>query len=458
MSNIPTVLVLPFPAQGHVNPLIILSQKLVENGCKVLFVNSEFDHKRVVSSIAEQENSSNLNEESGLKLVSIPDGLESDEDRKDLGKLCASMQNFMPEALEKFIEDVHLKGEDKISFIVADLGMSCALNVGKKLGIKGAILWPASAAVFASVYHIPPLIHDGIIDSDGSRLTTKKTIQISPSMAEIDTRDFFWLNMGDTMTNKVLFQYLVHCCQSLNLTEHWLCNTTQELEPGPLSFAPKLLPIGPLLRSYGNKCGNTKSIGQYWEEDLSCMSWLDQQPHCSVMYVAFGSLTFFDQNQFNELTIGLDLTNRPFLWVVREDNKMAYPDEFRGHNGKIVEWAPQQKVLNHPAIACFVTHCGWNSTMEGLSNGVPFLCWPIFGDQIQNKTYICDEVMVGLGLDKDQNGVVSGKEIKLKVEQLLRDENIKSRSLELKEKVMNNIVKGGRSLENLNRFIKWLNE
>ncbi|CAJ1947108.1 unnamed protein product [Sphenostylis stenocarpa] len=167
MSNIPTVLVLPYPAQGHVNPLIILSQKLVENGCKVLFVNSEFDHKRVVSSIAEQEDNSNLDEESGLKLVSIPDGLESDDDRKDLRKLFDSMQNFMPEALEKFIEDVHLKGEDKISFIVADLCMGWALDVGKKLGIKGAIVWSASAASFALLYKIPSLIDDGIIDSDG---------------------------------------------------------------------------------------------------------------------------------------------------------------------------------------------------------------------------------------------------------------------------------------------------
>jgi len=104
---------------------------------------------------------------------------------------------------------------------------------------------------------------------------------------------------------------------------------------------------------------------------------------------------------------------------------MTYPDEFQGLKGKIVNWAPQQKVLSHPAIACFVTHCGWNSTMEGLSNGVPFLCWRNLGDQPYNKTYICDELKVGLGIDKDQNGVVSHKEFKLKVEQLLGDEKYK---------------------------------
>ena len=177
------------------------------------------------------------------------------------------------------------------------------------------------------------------------------------------------------------------------------------------------------------------------------------------VYVAFGSFTLFDQNQFNELALGLDLTNRTFLWVIREDNKMEYPHEFKGNKGKIVSWAPQQKVLSHPAIACFVTHCGWNSTMEGLSNGVPFLCWPYFGDQLSNKTHICDELNVGLGIDKDKNGVVSREELKNKVEQFFNDdENMKSRSMVLKEKVLNNIAKGGTSYENLKKFVKEIEE
>ncbi|RZB71049.1 UDP-glycosyltransferase 83A1 [Glycine soja] len=264
--------------------------------------------------------------------------------------------------------------------------------------------------------------------------------------------------MGDTINGKIVIKYLIQCTRSLNLTEWWLCNTTNELEPGPLSSIPKLVPIGPLLRSYGDTIATAKSIGQYWEEDLSCMSWLDQQPHGSVLYVAFGSFTHFDQNQFNELALGIDLTNRPFLWVVRQDNKRVYPNEFLGSKGKIVGWAPQQKVLNHPAIACFLTHCGWNSTMEGLSNGVPLLCWPYFGDQLYNKAYICDELKVGLGVDKDKNGLVSRMELKRKVDQLFNDENINSRSLELKDKVMKNITNGGRSLENLNRLVNWLKE
>ena len=279
----------------------------------------------------------------------------------------------------------------------------------------------------------------------------------------MDTGAIWWSNFFYLITAKKIFNHVKYCMRTHpNLTEWWLCNTTYELEPGALSFEPKLLPIGPLLRSNDNASATARSLGQFWEEDLSCMSWLDQQPHRSVLYVAFGSTTIFDQKQFTELALGLELTNRPFLWVVRQDsncnNKVSYPNEFVGSQGKIVGWAPQQKVLSHPAIACFVSHCGWNSTVEGLSNGVPFLCWPYFTDQFSNKSCICDELKVGLGFDSDENGLVSCWEIKAKVDQLLSDENIRSRSHKLKEKLKNNIEEGGRSSENLSKFVKWLKE
>ncbi|KAK1352353.1 hypothetical protein POM88_053292 [Heracleum sosnowskyi] len=73
----------------------------------------------------------------------------------------------------------------------------------------------------------------------------------------------------------------------------------------------------------------------------------------------------------------------------------------------MVSWTPQVKVLRHPSIACFLSHCGWNSTSEGVSNGVPFLCWPYFADQFLNQTYICDVWKVGLRCDKDETGIVS---------------------------------------------------
>jgi hypothetical protein len=144
------------------------------------------------------------------------------------------------------------------------------------------------------------------------------------------------------------------------------------------------------------------------------MSWLDAQPARSMVYVAFGSFTLFDRCQFQEFALGLELSNRPFLWVVRpdighgavHDYPVGFLDRVSGR-GKVVAWSLQRQVLAHPAVACFTSHCEWNSTMEGVQNGVPFLAWPYFADQFINEAYICDVWKVGLRAEADETGLIT---------------------------------------------------
>ncbi|KAJ0042057.1 hypothetical protein Pint_19024 [Pistacia integerrima] len=175
------------------------------------------------------------------------------------------------------------------------------------------------------------------------------------------------------------------------------------------------------------------------------------------------STTLLDRTQFQELAMALELCNRPFLLVVRPDitDKIndAYQKGFQDRiatRGHIVSWAPQQKVLAHPSIACFISHCGWNSTMEGISNGVPFLCWPYFGDQMHNENYICNIWRIGLGLSKDESGIITREEIKTKLEELLDNSKYKANVLDLKERVLNSIKEGGSSYNNFKNFVEWL--
>ncbi|RDX57892.1 UDP-glycosyltransferase 83A1, partial [Mucuna pruriens] len=441
--GIPHFLCIPFPVQGHVNPLMQFSVFLAKHGCKVTFVHTEFSHKRGNGGKEKHEGSQ-------MKLVTLPDGLDPEDDRSDLVKVLLSIKSTMPARLPQLIQDIDaLDVDNKITCIIGTINMSWALEVGYKLGIKGALLCPASATSLASAATIPKLIHDGIIDPQGHP-TKKQEIQLSPNMPMIDTETFPWRGF-----NKTFFDHLVQEMQTLELGEWWLCNSTYDLEPGAFSISQKFLPIGPLMESGSNK-------SSLWEEDTTCLEWLDEQPPQSVVYVSFGSLAVVDSSQFKELALALDLLDKPFIWVVRpsNDNKVivnanAYPPEFHGSKGKIVGWAPQKKILNHPAIACFISHCGWNSTLEGVCAGVTFLCWPFSTDQFLNKSYICDVWKIGLGLNKDENGIISRGEIRNKVEQLLEDEDIKARSLELKEMTINNIEDGGQSSKNLGFFIDW---
>ncbi|XP_022880617.1 UDP-glycosyltransferase 83A1-like, partial [Olea europaea var. sylvestris] len=358
MKN-PHVLLIPFPAQGHVLPLMEVALHLVKYGFKITFVNSEFIHERVIKSMPETDNVRKL-----IKMVSLPDGLESSDDRSDTGKLWASIVRVMPGELKVLIERINGSESDKISCIIAETSLGWAIEVAEKMGIKKVAFWPAASALFALLFKIPSLIDEGIIDSEGTPMKNQ-IIQLSQAMPPMKTTDFFWNRLGDEAEQKLFFKLLVKNMQSVKSSDRLICNSSDWLEPGTFALFPDILPIGPLLAS--NRLG--KSAGSFWQQDSGCLSWLDQQPRNSVIYVAFGSFTVFDKNQFKELALSLELTKRPFLWVVREntteDVDNAYPIGFRERVqnwGRMVAWAPQQNVLSHPSIACFISHCGWNST------------------------------------------------------------------------------------------------
>ncbi|GAV65694.1 UDPGT domain-containing protein [Cephalotus follicularis] len=449
----PHILAVPYPAQGHVIPLMELSLCLANHGFRVTFVNTEFNHKRVVNALAEKKFIGDQ-----IHLVWIPDGLQPWEDRNELGKLSEAILEVMPGKLEELINKLQ---DDKITCVIADESMGWALEVADRLKIRRVAFWPAAAAMLALKLCVPKLIDDGIIENDGT-IIKKQMIQLSPTMPSMNTVNFPWACFDELTTQKTLFYYMQRNNRTTKLANWVICNSAIELEPPAFTtLAPEIIPIGPLLAS--SRLGST--AGYFWPQDSTCLKWLDQQLPQSVIYVAFGSFTVLEQTQFQELALGLELSNRPFLWVVRPDavNDQAndsYPQEGYldriGTRGQLVGWAPQQKVLSHPSIACFLSHCGWNSTLEGLSNGVPFLSWPYFADQFFNESYVCDVWKEGLKFNRNESGIITQVEIKDKVEQVLGDYRFKARALQMKEMVMRSVTEGGNSHMNFNNFIKWM--
>lgn len=161
MEN-PHVLAIPHPAQGHVIPLMELAQCLVQHGIKVTFVNTETNHKWVVSALAETDCVGDQ-----IRLVSIPDGSETLEDKKDLGELTEAMSRVMPGKLEELIKEINSLDNDKITCMVADQSIGWALEVAAKMGIRRAAFCPAAAAMLIMGFSIPKLIEEGIIDKYG---------------------------------------------------------------------------------------------------------------------------------------------------------------------------------------------------------------------------------------------------------------------------------------------------
>ncbi|OWM65239.1 hypothetical protein CDL15_Pgr008829 [Punica granatum] len=164
--------------------------------------------------------------------------------------------------------------------------------------------------------------------------------------------------------------------------------------------------------------------------------------------------------------MGLELSGRPFLWVVRSDildgqmESVRYLDGFLDRvasRGKMVSYVPQEKVLSHPSAACFLTHCGWNSTLEGLSYGVRFLCWPYLADQFYIQNYICDVLEVGLSLQiEDSSGVLSRHEIVQPLKKLISNTRLKENAEKIKAMAQKSVSQGGTSYWNLRYFVKQL--
>ncbi|KAL9231400.1 hypothetical protein vseg_006632 [Gypsophila vaccaria] len=240
-----------------------------------------------------------------------------------------------------------------------------------------------------------------------------------------------------------------------------ICNSFKEFDGPILDRVRKdlrptpIFPIGPL-----HKYGPT-TLASIITPDHSTINWLNSQAQNSVLYVSFGTLAALSKEQFLEVAWGIANSEQPFLWAAlprlingSETTDALFSDEFletvkdRSH---IVTWAPQKEVLAHPAVGGFWTHCGWNSTMESICEGVPMICLPFFGDQMMNARHLSDVLRVALQLEKGLNRQEIQKTIRrLMVEK--EGEEMRKRSASLKLEADQCIKEGGSSHESLDQL------
>jgi len=181
----------------------------------------------------------------------------------------------------------------------------------------------------------------------------------------------------------------------------------------------QILQVGPLPTAGGGTKGDLllrdsprSKNPSMWQADETCMEWIDQQRERSVIYVSFGSwVPSIGRDAINELALGLEATGRPFLWALKDEPswREGLPSQYAAAvagRGKIVGWAPQEDVLRHEAVGCYLTHCGWNSTLEAIQHGVRLLCYPVSGDQFINCAYIVKMWGTGIRLWSPKRGVV----------------------------------------------------
>ncbi|KAH0733933.1 hypothetical protein KY285_009640 [Solanum tuberosum] len=202
------------------------------------------------------------------------------------------------------------------------------------------------------------------------------------------------------------------------------------------------------------------------EED--CIEWLGTKPHSSVVYISFGSIAVPDQEQVNEIAFGLLNSGISFLWIMKPPPEysvfkpVVLPDGFLskvGGRGKIVKWCPQEQVLSHPSIAFFLTHCGWNSSIEAISSGVPIVAFPQWGDQVTNAKYLVDVFKMGTRLRRGENGstIITREEIENCLREATSDDpkatEMKENARKWKKKAEEAVAERGSSDKNMQAFV-----
>nr|UNO36931.1 UGT7 [Pueraria montana var. thomsonii] len=224
---------------------------------------------------------------------------------------------------------------------------------------------------------------------------------------------------------------------------------------------PPLFCIGPVISSAPCRV-----------DDDGCLSWLDSQPSHSVVFLSFGSMGRFSRTQLREIAIGLEKSEQRFLWVVRSEFEEGdsveppsldelLPEGFlertKGKGMVVRDWAPQAAILSHDSVGGFVTHCGWNSVLEAVCEGVPMVAWPLYAEQKLNKVILVEEIKVGLAVKQNKDGLVSSTELGDRVRELMdsdRGKEIRQKIFKMKMSANEAMAKGGSSIMALNRLVE----
>uniref|UniRef100_A0A0E0E0L7 Glycosyltransferase n=1 Tax=Oryza meridionalis TaxID=40149 RepID=A0A0E0E0L7_9ORYZ len=188
----------------------------------------------------------------------------------------------------------------------------------------------------------------------------------------------------------------------------FVCNTSRALEG-------RYLDAQPLEDLAGKRVWAVGPVAPEFTADESAAEvtrWLDAFPDASVAYVSFGSMMALPPPHAASLAAALEKSKTPFVWAA---STATLPEGFEERataasaTGLVIRgWAPQTAVLRHRAVGCFVTHCGWNSVVEAAAAGVPMLAWPMAADQFFNARLVVDEARVAAPVSLGGFGHVPG--------------------------------------------------
>ncbi|XP_062232642.1 gallate 1-beta-glucosyltransferase 84A24-like [Phragmites australis] len=445
MQSRPHVLLVSFPLQGHVNPLLRLGGRLAAKGLLVTFTTFRHGGLRAL-----RDDGACVDFGLGrLRFEYLRDGTRCPDDPcyLDPSDMLRHVVDVGPSALDGLIR-LQADAGRPVACVVNNPFVPWALDVAGGMGIPCAMLWIQSCAVLSLYYHFYSFPEAFPSEAEPDMPVALPGL---PTVAAEELPLMVRPEYAGTLWGEVLRAQL----GEIKKTVSWvLVNTFDGLERSAIEALRAHVPVtlvGPLLE-HDHEGNDELAVAA----DKGSMAWLDAQPPRSVVYVAFGSLVNIGRGEMLAVAEGLLGTGRAFLWVVRDDSRELLPEDVLAacsDKGKIVAWCPQGRLLGHGAVGCFVTHCGWNSITEALAAGVPVVGYPWWSDQFTNAKLLVDEYKVGVRLPAP----VTQDALRACVDEVMSGPDaaaFRMRAAKWKEEATAAVADGGSSDRNLQAFVE----
>ncbi|OAY32932.1 UDP-glycosyltransferase 74G1 [Manihot esculenta] len=442
-------LILPYPLQGHINPMLQFSKRLVAKGVKATLAATIFTNKSMHSDPT-----------GSVDIETISDGFDDGglAQAESTELYLSTLESVGAQTLADLINKLRDLGRP-VNVLIYDGFLPWALDVAKRFGLLGVVFFTQPCAVNHIYYHV----QRGLLPLPLAEPTV--SLPGLPLLQASETPSF----VSDSGSYPGFHHLVMNQFRNIDEADWVLYNNFYKLEDQVVEWMAKrwrLRTVGPTLPSMflDRRLEEDKDYGisLFKPETQICMKWLQDKPKDSVVYVAFGSMAELGAEQMKEIAWGLKASKYYFLWVVRETEKAKLPENFieeTSDKSLVISWCPQLEVLAHEATGCFITHCGFNSVLEALSLGVPLVAMPQWTDQPTNAKFVEDVWKIGIRTWRDEKGIVRRETVELCVRQIMEGQKGK----EIREKAKNWMIlakeaisEGGSSDKNIDEFVAQL--
>ncbi|XP_059314005.1 scopoletin glucosyltransferase-like [Lycium ferocissimum] len=455
----------PLMAHGHMIPILDMAKLVASRGVKVTIITTPLNESVFSKAIQRNKQVANEIDIRLIKFQAVENGLPEGCERLELVPSDDLLNNFlmattlMQEPLEQLIQ------ECRPSCLVSDMFLPWTTDTAAKFNIPRLVFHGTSyfaLCVTDSIRRYKPF-KNASSDSDAF---------VVPNLPHQIKLTRTQMSPFDRIEEEKKMSPVIKEVRESGLKGYGVIfNSFYELETDYAEYYTNVLSIktwaiGPLSlcnRDIEDKAerGKKSSIDKH-----ECMKWLDLKKPSSIVYICFGSVAIFTASQMQELAMGIEASGQEFIWVVRTDNEELLPDGFEERTkekGLIIRgWAPQVLILEHEAVGAFVTHCGWNSTLEGISAGVPMVTWPVFGEQFFNEKLVTEVLRTGVGVGSVQWKRIASEGVKKEaiakaIKKVMVGEEAKgfrSRAKAYKETARQAVEEGGSSYSGLTTLLQ----